>query len=60
MTTISEGDALAACGSFAFARAVVEGCPYSSSDALVDRARQIWWTEVNLQTYLKNGTSRCM
>lgn len=48
MVSISEGDALAACGSFAFAHAVVEGCPYTSRDALIDRARQIWWTEVNI------------
>ncbi|CAL8462559.1 g2092 [Coccomyxa elongata] len=53
MVSISEGDALAACGSFAFARAVVEDCPYSSRDSLIERAREIWWTEVPIRGWLQ-------
>lgn len=51
MVSICEGDALAACGSFAFARAVVEDCPYSSRDSLIERAREIWWTDVRFSTF---------
>ena len=58
MVSISEGDALAACGSFAFARAVVEDCPYSSRDSLIERAREIWWTEVSFFFHQQN-IDRC-
>jgi hypothetical protein len=44
--SISEADALTACGCRTFAAALAAGGPYADLDALVNAAREIWWAQV--------------